>query len=71
MGTFVHDLIDPGAHWCPDCGMMRELCTCAPELPFAGYWDWWEDENDDLDDEWDADEEYSYRDYDGEWGIDE
>lgn len=28
MGTFVHDLIDPGAHWCPVCGEMRGVCQC-------------------------------------------
>lgn len=70
MSTFVHDLIDPSGNWCPDCGLPRGVCTCDPEQPFIGHWDWWEDE-DDLDDEWDADDEYSYRDYDGEWGIDE
>lgn len=39
------------SNWCPDCGERADVCTCAPELPFAGYWDWYEDEADWLDDE--------------------
>lgn len=23
-----HDLLDPGANWCPDCGLPRGVCDC-------------------------------------------
>jgi len=23
-----HDLLDPGANWCPDCGLPRGVCLC-------------------------------------------
>lgn len=28
-----YDLIDPGANWCPDCGLPRGVCDCEDELP--------------------------------------
>lgn len=28
MTSFLHDLIDPGAHWCPVCGEPRGVCQC-------------------------------------------
>lgn len=31
MSTFTHDLIDPGANWCPNCGEMHGICQCSDE----------------------------------------
>ena len=25
------DLLDPGANWCPDCGLPRGVCVCASQ----------------------------------------
>lgn len=51
----MDELRDPGANWCPDCGERSDVCTCAPELPFAGYWEIsGENEPDDFSEEdWD------------------
>lgn len=26
--SYLQDLVDPGASWCPDCGEMRGICQC-------------------------------------------
>ncbi len=51
MNTFLHDLIDPGANWCPVCGEPRGVCQCDESdfMPEAAD-DW--DEPDDPCHDW-------------------
>lgn len=44
--NFLHDLIDPGANWCPVCGEMRGVCQCDESdfMPEAAD-DWNEDDD--------------------------
>ena len=37
-----YDLIDPGANWCPDCGLPRGVCDCDKRRLYNS--------NDDFDD---------------------
>ncbi len=44
MSTFLNDLLDPGANWCPVCGEMRGVCQCDESdfMPEAA--DDWDDD---------------------------
>jgi hypothetical protein len=32
MASFLHDIRDPGANWCPDCQEPRSVCQCTKEV---------------------------------------
>lgn len=32
-----YDLLDPGANWCPDCGLPRGVCDCEESNTMTDY----------------------------------
>lgn len=46
MTSFLHDLKDPGANFCPVCGEMRSVCQCT-DGDLSSYFDVEEDFTDD------------------------
>jgi hypothetical protein len=32
MASFLRDIRDAGANWCPDCGEPRSVCQCTKEV---------------------------------------
>ena len=38
MNSFLHDLKDPGANWCPVCGEPRGVCQCTDD-DYSNYFD--------------------------------